>query len=108
MFDKLAATERQDEEILQPLGSPDVQNDPGEYRKNAKAASELEPLIERFREYKSLTRDIALTEELASAADADMRALALEELKSLTARRDALVGELKVLLVPKDPNDDKN
>lgn len=108
MFDKLTATERQYEDLLQRLGSGDVQNDPAEYRKNAKALSELEPLIERFREYKNVTRDIAQTEEIAASGDADMRELAQEELKSLVARRDALVAELKVLLVPKDPNDEKN
>jgi peptide chain release factor 1 len=108
MFDKLAATERQYEELLQLVGSPDVQADSAAYRKHTKALSDLEPLVERFREYKTITRDIAQTEELASAGDADMRELAHEELKGLIARRDALVGEMKVLLVPKDPNDEKN
>src|SRR5439155_15999552 len=63
---------------------------------------------ERFREYKTVTRDITQTEELAASGDADMRDLAQQELKSLTARRDGLLSELKVLLVPKDPNDEKN
>src|SRR5439155_5768469 len=73
-----------------------------------KALSEIEPLVERFREYKTVVRDVAQTEELAGGGDADMRELAQEELKSLTARRDALLNELKGLLVPKDPNDEKN
>ena len=108
MFDKLTSSEKQYEELLQRLGSAELQNEPSEYRKSAKALSDLEPLIERFREYKTVTRDIAQTEELVSAGDPDMRELAQEELKSLVARRDTLVGELKVLLVPKDPNDEKN
>jgi peptide chain release factor 1 len=108
MFDKLAAVERRYEETLQRLGTTEVQSDPAEYRKQAKAAAEMEPLVERFREYQGIVRDIAQTEELATAADADMRELAQEELKALTARRDALLSELKVLLVPKDPNDEKN
>src|SRR5438876_3777960 len=108
MFEKLTATERQYEELLQRLGSAELQNDPAEYRKQAKALSEIEQLVERFREYKAVTHDIAQTEELAAAADPDMRELAQEELKSLVARRDALMGEMKVLLVPKDPNDEKN
>jgi peptide chain release factor 1 len=108
MFDKLAAVERQYEGIMQLLGSAEVQSDQSEYRKQAKALSDLEPLVERFREYKTLVRDIAQTEELASSADADMRELAQEELKSLVSRRDALVAELKTLLIPKDPNDQKN
>jgi peptide chain release factor 1 len=108
MFDKLAAVERQYEEIMQLLGSAEVQSDQSEYRKQAKALSDLEPLVDRFREYKTLVRDIAQTEELAASGDADMRELAQEELKSLVSRRDALVAELKTLLIPKDPNDQKN
>src|SRR6202011_3915463 len=107
MFDKLTATERQYEELLQRLGSTEIQSEPTEYRKHAKLLSEIEPLVERFREYKIVTRDIAQTEELA-AGDADMRELAQQELKSLVARRETLVAELKTLLVPKDPNDEKN
>ena len=109
MFDKLTAVERQYDALLEILGTSEVQGDSSEYRKHAKALSEIEPLVQRFREYKTIGRDIAQTEELASAgADADMRELAHEELKSLTARRDVLLGELKALLVPKDPNDQKN
>jgi peptide chain release factor 1 len=108
MFDKLAATEQQYEELMQLLGSTEVQSEPGEYRKHAKALSEIEPIVERFREYRTVTRDIAQTEEIAKASAADMRELAQEELRSLIARRDMLDGELKALLVPKDPNDEKN
>jgi peptide chain release factor 1 len=108
MFDKLTTVERQYEAIMARLGSPELQGDPSEYRKQSKSLSEIEPLVERFREYKALVRDIAQTEELAAAGDVDMRELAQEELKSLTARRDVLLGELKALLVPKDPNDQKN
>src|SRR5216684_7114111 len=108
MFDKLTATERQYEELLQRLGSTEIQSEPTEYRKHSKLLSEIEPLVERFREYKTVTRDIAQTEELAASGDADMRELAQQELESLTARRDTLLGELKTLLVPKDPNDEKN
>src|SRR5438874_8358917 len=108
MLDKLTATEQQYETLTHLLGSAEVQTDPSEYRKHAKALSEIEPLVERFREYRAVVRDIAQTEEVASSGDADMRELAQEELKSLTARRDAVLGQLKVLLVPKDPNDEKN
>jgi peptide chain release factor 1 len=108
MFDKLTAEEARYEELMRLLGTAEVQSDPNEYRKHAKALSDVEPIIERFREYKTVVKAITQTEELAGAGDADMRELAKEELKSLTARRDALVAELKVLLVPKDPNDEKN
>ena len=108
MFDKLTAIERQYEGLMHLLGSTDVQNDPSEYRKHAKALSDIEPIVERFRDYKGVVHDIAQTEDLASSTDADIRELAQAELKSLTGRRDALVSQLKTLLVPKDPNDQKN
>jgi peptide chain release factor 1 len=108
MFDKLTSIESQYEGLLQTLSSVEVQNDPAERRKQGKLLSEIEPTVERFREYKAVSADIAQTEELAAGGDADMRELAQQELKSLTARRDALVGELKILLVPKDPNDERN
>src|SRR5215212_10168554 len=108
MLDKLASEEARYEDLMRLLGTSEVQNDPSEYRKHAKALSELEPLVERFREYKTTVHAIAQTEELAAGSDPDMKELAKEELKSLTAKRDALVGELKLLLIPKDPNDEKN
>jgi peptide chain release factor 1 len=108
MFDKLTATERQYEELSRLLGSAEIQSDPAEYRKHAKTLSEIEPLVERFRTYQAVTREIAQAEELARGADADMRELAAEELRALVVRRDSLLAEMKVLLVPKDPNDEKN
>src|SRR5262249_4559577 len=108
MFDKLTAEEQRYEDLMRRLGTTEVQNDSSEYRKAAKALAELEPLIDKFREYKNVVRDLAGAEELAASGDADMRELAKEELKSLTAMRDALLGELKILLIPKDPNDEKN
>src|SRR5437773_724514 len=108
MFDKLQSIERRYDELLQLLGGAEVQSDPAEMRKHGKALSDMEPIVGRFREYKTVVNDITQTEELAAGGDADMRDLAKEELKSLTVRRDALVAELKVLLIPKDPNDEKN
>jgi peptide chain release factor 1 len=108
MFDKLQAEERRYAELTELLGTAEVQSDQAEYRKHAKALSDVEPLVERFREYKAVVADIAQTEELAAGGDADMRDLAKEELKSLVARRDALLTDLKLLLIPKDPNDQKN
>src|SRR5947208_729696 len=108
MIDKLQAAERRYEELVQLLGSAELQSDPAEYRKQAKALSEIESLVERFREYKAVVHNIAQTEEIAASGDTDMRELAQEELKSLVARRDALLAELRVLLIPKDPNDEKN
>ena len=90
------------------LGTSEVQSDASEYRKKAKALAEVEPLVEKYREYRVVLRDVAQTEDLATAGDPDMRELAREELKSLVARRDTLLAELKILLIPKDPNDEKN
>ena len=108
MFDKLATEEQRYEELMRLLGTSEVQGEPQEYRKHAKALAEVEPLIERFREYKTVVHHIAETEELAGAGDAEMRDLVKEELKTLVARREALIGEMKILLIPKDPNDEKN
>jgi len=108
MFDKLNAVEQKYEETLARLGTAELQSDPPEYRKQAKAASEMQPLIERFREYKAVAHELEQAEELANASDPDMRELAQAEMKSLAARRDALLGDLRILLIPKDPNDEKN
>jgi peptide chain release factor 1 len=108
VFDNLTATEQQYDELLTRLGSAEIQTDPAEYRKYAKALAEIETVVERFREYKAVTRDIAQTEELSLHSDPAMRDLVQEELKSLVARREALVADLKALLVPRDPNDEKN
>jgi peptide chain release factor 1 len=108
MFDKLASIESKYEELMASLGTTTVQNDPTEYRKQAKALSDMEPLVHKYREYKTVATEIAQAEELAKASDADMRSLAEEELTGLTGRRERLEGELKILLLPKDPNDEKN
>ena len=108
MFDKLTTVESRYDELMSRLGTVEVQSDPSEYKKARKTLAELEPLVQKFREFKGVELDIAGAEELFRSADTDMRELADEELKSLGARREALVQELKVLLVPKDPNDEKN
>ena len=108
MFDKLAAEEKRYDDLTHLLSTAEVQADPNELRKNAKALSDLEPLVEKYREYKTVAAEIAQADEMVAGSDADMRELAKEELKSLTAKRDALLAELKILLIPKDPNDQKN
>jgi len=108
MFDKLSTVEAQYEELMARLGTAEVQSDPAEYRKAAKALSELEPLVQKYREYKVVQKDIEDSEEIVRDADADMRELAQEELKELQEKREAIIGDLRTLLVPKDPNDEKN
>jgi peptide chain release factor 1 len=108
MFDKLLSVEKKYDELMAKLGTAEVQSDAVEYRRSAKTLSELEPLVQKFREYKAVEQDLHGAEELINGSDADMRELAREELKTLEARREALLQELKILLIPKDPNDEKN
>ncbi|MEO5742798.1 MAG: peptide chain release factor 1 [Vicinamibacterales bacterium] len=108
MLDKLNSVEASYEELTALLSTPSVQSDSNEYRKHAKALAEIEPLAEKAREYKSVLKEIEQAEEIIKSGDADMRDLAQDELDGLKARRDALIAEIKVLLIPKDPNDEKN
>src|SRR5512138_2265756 len=108
MFDKLQTIERRYDELLTRLADPAVQSEPSEYRTVAKSLSDIEPLVEKYREYKNVTAEIAQANELLQSADREMQELAREELTALEARRDALLSEIKVLLVPKDPNDEKD
>ncbi|MCX6550282.1 MAG: peptide chain release factor 1 [Acidobacteria bacterium] len=108
MLDKLNAVEAKYDELLALLGDATVQADQSQYRTHAKALSEIEPIVEKFREYKAVVSEITQTEELANHADPDMAALAQEDLPGLKARAEALIADIKVLLIPKDPNDEKN
>ena len=108
MLDKLTSVEHRYSELASLLAEPAVQGDPSEYRKHARALAELEPMVERFREYKGVVAELEQAQELVRSGDLEMRELAQEELTSLQSRRDALLQELKLLLVPKDPNDEKN
>ena len=83
--------------------------DSSKYQKTAKAHSEIVPVVEKYREYKDLTRGIAESKAvLADEKDPEMRAYAQEELDKLAARVGGVEDELKVLLLPKDPNDEKD
>jgi peptide chain release factor 1 len=108
MFDKLSTVESRYDELMHRLGTGEAQADPVEFRKAAKALSEMEPLVQKYREYKAVDQDIAGSEELVRGSDPEMRELAEEELKTLYVKRDALLEEIKILLIPKDPNDEKN
>jgi peptide chain release factor 1 len=108
MFDKLASVEQRYETLAAAMASPAVQSDAVEYRKQAKALAEIEPLVLAYREYTRVVAEIAQAQELAGGGDAEMAALAAEELTGLEARREALLGEIRILLLPKDPNDEKN
>ena len=106
MFDKLTAIEAKYQQLATEMADPAVQSDTAKFRAHSKALAETQPIVDAFREYKTVVADLAASEELLK--DPDMRELAEDEVASLTARRDALVSQIKALLVPKDPNDEKN
>jgi peptide chain release factor 1 len=109
MFERLDQIETRYDELTNALASPEITNDSAKYQKTAKAHSEIAPIVERYREYKDLTRGIAESKALlVDETDADMRAYASEELAKLEARVGGVEEDLKVLLLPKDPNDEKN
>ncbi len=108
MFDKIASTEAKYEELMASLGTSQVQSDANEYRKQSKMLAEIEPLVQKYREYKAVNAEIASAEELIKGTDPEMRDLALEELNDLNVRKERVSDELKMLLVPKDPNDERN
>src|SRR5438477_9952365 len=109
MFERLDQIESRYQELERSLASPELISDSGKYQKAAKAHSELAPMVEKYREYKDLKRGIAESKAvLADEKDPEMRAYAEEELEKLEGRVAAAEQELKLLLLPKDPNDEKN
>jgi len=109
MFERLDQLEARYEEMNRALASPGIVNDSAKYQKTAKAHSEIAPVVEKYREYKDLTRGIAESKAvLAEEKDPEMRAYAQEELDKLEARIAQVEADLKVLLLPKDPNDEKD
>ena len=108
MFDKLDAIEERYDKLMGLIADPAIQADQQEYRRHTRSLSEIQPLVEQFREYKAVVEELAETRELAEGDDDDLRELAEQELTALEERRDTLLGAIKVLLLPKDPNDEKN
>jgi peptide chain release factor 1 len=109
MFERLDQIEARYEELTRALASPETMADSSRYQKTAKAHSEIAPMAEKYREYKELTRGIADSKAmLADEKDPDMLAYAQEEVNQLASRVALIEQELKILLVPKDPNDEKN
>ncbi len=109
MFERLNQIEAKYEELTQALASPEVINDSAKYQKTAKAHSEISEIVEKYREYKDLQRGIEESRTMiADESDADLRAYAQEELTRLEERMVQAEADLKVLLLPKDPNDEKN
>ena len=109
MFDKLEDLLHHYEELMNTLSEPDVANDPNRFRKLMKEQSDLQPIVDAYKEYKACKQTIedslAILDE---ESDEEMRELAKEELNEAKSRLGELEQKLKILLLPKDPNDDKN
>jgi peptide chain release factor 1 len=109
MLEKLEAIEKTYEELTQQMIDPSVIGDQGRYSKAARHHRELEPVVEKYRELRKLDTDITGTREiLRDVNDEEMRQLAALELPDLEEKRTQVENELKILLLPKDPNDEKN
>jgi peptide chain release factor 1 len=109
LTDKLDQLETRFHEMTQQLSAPEVVNDSARFQKLAKQHSELEEIVAKNREFKQIEKDLAGARQMVvESEEAEMRHLAQEEERQLTARKERVERELKLLLVPKDPNDEKN
>lgn len=110
MFDKLQGIEDKLEKINSSLCDPEVVSNQEEYKKLMREAKTLTPIVEKFREYKKANSDLTEAKEMLadSSLDKEFRDMASEEAAEAQKKTEALKEELKVLLLPKDPNDYKN
>ena len=110
MLDKLAQVEQRFEEINEKLCQPDVVSDMELYKKYMQEIKHLTPVVEKFREHKKALADIEGAQEMLddSSLDTELREMAAEELEAAKEQAEITQQELKVLLLPRDPNDDKN
>lgn len=106
MLDKLTEIENRYESVLKRMQNPDIVADPKEMRAVGKARAELEPIVETIRNYKRVLNEIREAEELL--ADSELREIAISELDSLKPQIPELEDQLKLMLLPRDPNDDKS
>ena len=109
MFDKLEDLLVRFEELLNELNEPGVASDAVRFQKLMKEQSNLQPIVDAYKEYKECKQTVEDSlSMLESESDEEMREMLKEELNAAKARIEELEGELKILLLPKDPNDDKN
>ena len=108
MNDKLHEIELKFERLEADLGDPRVLSDAARYRETAKERSQLEPLVQAFRELKRVRAEVADYEAALNDADAEMRQMAKDELPALRGKAAELEEKLKILLLPKDPNDERD
>ena len=108
MFDKLEAVEKRYQDLEASLADPDVIGQRAEFQKLSKEHADIVELVEAFREYKKVMAELEANKPLLEEKDPEMKAMAREESTRLAAEQTRLEEKLKVLLLPKDPNDDKN
>lgn len=108
MLDKLRAIEHKFEELNRMLMDPEVLAKPAELQRYSKEQAEIVPLVEKIKEYSKLLTDIEGAEEILQTGDGDLRELAQEELSQLREMKPQIEEELKIMLLPKDPRDEKN
>ena len=108
-FQKLKDIEARFGVLQGQMSEPAVAQDPSAYQRLARESKEIAPIVDRYRAYKGTLAEITKVQEMArTEADPEMREMAHEEMRALEARRDALDAEIPLLLIPKDPNDEKN
>ncbi len=108
MIEKLKDIERKFNEIEEKLSDPEIISNMEEYKKYTKEYKNLSPVVEKYREYVSHQKDKEDGEEVLAEGDEDMRELAEEQIKTAREQMEVCFEELRILLLPKDPNDDKN
>jgi peptide chain release factor 1 len=108
MFERLEQIEARYEELSAEMADPTLVSDQQRYQKTAKQHRDLEAVVNHYREYKQLSQGIEDARAMLADSDAEVRAMAAEELEQLEVRLPKVEEEMKVLLLPKDPNDEKN
>ena len=109
MLEKLAALEARYDELSELLGSPEVVSKPELLMKYGQEQANLEPIVTTFRRYQEVVTQLEEARDmLVEESDEDMRAMVREEVTRLKSEREALEEELQLMLLPRDPNDDKN
>jgi peptide chain release factor 1 len=108
-FQKLKDVEARLGEVETRMSDQDVARDPSAYQRLARESKDIAPIVERYRAYKGVLAELTKVQEMIRVeADPELREMAHEEMHALEARRDALDAEIPLLLIPKDPNDEKN
>ena len=106
MFDNLDAVEKNYEELTKKISDPEVISNQNEWRKMMKEQSDLEPIVQKYREYKNVQKELEEAKEMLN--DKELKELAEEEMLAAKEKLPVLEEELKMLLIPKDPDDEKN